>query len=157
MINSSLLEGGIVIGSHEPNKQVFNNKLFCWAAALYKRFGGSININYEMVRKFNEILRSRYPDAPEVCREEILQVVEYQSPLEQYEKDIQIRSGFLPDEFFKSCFPGYRTVEFQTYSTFYHRPWLSRHRILQYSLHSLFEVLFPGGNLFRFVLQKVKS
>jgi len=38
-IDRFLAEGGVVIGSHEPNKKAFKNKLFYSAAILYKRIG----------------------------------------------------------------------------------------------------------------------
>ncbi|MBU0477572.1 alkaline phosphatase family protein [bacterium] len=154
IIDRFLAEDGIVIGSHEPNKEAFKKKLFYAGAALYKGIGGSISISNEVVREFNDLLRNRYPNAPGVCREEILQMVEYHSPLEQYDKSIDLQSGFIPDEFCKLCFPGYKVLLLETYSTFSHRLWLSKHKRIQSLLVAMFNLLFKRGNLFRFVLRK---
>ena len=156
VIDRFLVEDGIVIGSHEPNKKVFKNKLFHSGAVLYKRIGGGISIDDEIVPEFNSLLRNRYPDAPTVCREEILQMVEYHSPLEQYDRGIDLQCGFVPDEFCKSCFPGYEVLALETYSTFFHRRWLLRHKKIQSLLAASFNVFFREGNLFRFVLRKKK-
>ncbi len=153
-IGRLLSPNGILIGSHEPNKQAFKNNLFHLSASLYKRVGGSISIDDKTVHEFNRLLRSRYPDAPPVCREEILQMVEYHSPIEQYDRGIDLKTGFVPDEFCKTYFPGYKVITLQTYSTFFHRPWLSRHKNIQSLLKVMFDVLFREGNLFRFVLRK---
>lgn len=154
IIDRYLVKGGIVIGSHEPNKEVFKNRLFHTGAVLYKRMGGSINIDDETVNEFNKLLLNRYPNAPTVCREEILQMVEYHSPLEQYDQGIDLQSGFTPREFCKLYFPGYEILELETYTTFFHRPWLSKHKNIQFLMAKMFNAFFQDGNLFRFVLRK---
>lgn len=156
IINKLLVEGGILIGSHEPNKEAFRNRLFYAAALLYKRIGGGVSISDAVLDGFNRILHDRYPAAPSVSREEILQMVEYHSPIEQYDRDIDLQSGFTPDEFFKSYFPGYEVQTVETYTTFFYRPWLSRHKMLQSLLAGMFDILFYEGNLFRFALRKGK-
>ena len=155
-IDRLLNQHGIVMGSHEPNKQVFNNKLFHGAAVLYKKIGGGIGIDKKVEEEFNRLLHNRYPNAPSLCGEEILQIVEYHSPLEQYDRDIDSQRGFIPDEFCKLYFLGYEVLELQTYSTFFHRPWLSRHKRIQSLLATMFNVFFREGNLFRFILRKSK-
>ena len=153
-IDRFLIEGGIVIGSHEPNKKAFNNKMFRIGSAVYKRMGGGISIDDEIVHEFNSLLRKSYPSAPTVCREEILQMVEYHSPLEQYDRGADLQSGFIHDGFCKSYFPGYEVLALETYSTFSHRPWLSRHKKIQSLLTAMFNAFFREGNLFRFVFRK---
>lgn len=156
-IDGLLAETGIVIGSHEPNRNAFKNRLFRAAAHLYKNIGGGVSIDKKMVGEFNRLLRGQYPQAPPVCREEILQMVEYHSPLEQSDRSIDVNAGFEPHSFSALCFPGYEVLELETYSTCFHRPWLSKHRKLQRLLMVLFNVMFQEGNLFRFVLKKTKS
>lgn len=155
-IDRLLVKGGFMIGSHEPNKEVFKNRLFYAGAALYKIIGGGISINDETVREFNRLLRNKYPNASSVCREEILQIVEYHSPLEQYDRGIDLQSGFVLDEFCKSYFPKYEVLVLETYSTFFHRQWLTRHKKIQSLLAATFNVFFREGNLFKFVLRKKK-
>jgi len=153
-IDGLLKENGIVIGAHEPNQRVFHNWLFCAAAALYKGIGGGISIDEKIVEEFNNLLRSRYPAAPRVCREEILQMTEYHSPLEQYDRGVDSEKGFIPESFFKAYFPGYQVLMLESYTTFFHRPWLLRHKGLQSAMSAMFNILFKEGNLFRFVLRK---
>ncbi|MDO8602382.1 MAG: alkaline phosphatase family protein [Candidatus Omnitrophota bacterium] len=154
VINKFLVEGGILIGGHEPNKNIFRNKLFYPLASLYKKIGGGVSISNATLGVFNKLLHDRYPAAPLVCSEEILQTVEYHSPIEQYDRDIDLQSGFIPDEFLKACFPGYEVQMLETYSTFFYRPWLSRHKMIQFLLAGMFGILFHEGNLFRFALRK---
>lgn len=153
-IDRLLVDDGIVIGSHEPNRRILNSKLFNAGASFYKFIGGGISIDSKVKNEFNRLLNMRYPGAPNVCREEILQMVEYHSPLEQYEKGVDLQSGFVPEEFFDSCFPGYEVLQYETYTTFFYRPWLSKHSGIQLLLAGMFRVLFKEGNLYRFVLKK---
>jgi len=156
-INGFLKEGGIVIGSHEPNQGAFQNRMFNAGACLYKRIGGGISIDDEMVIKFNAQLRTKYPGAPLVSREEILQIVEYHSPLEQYDKGVDLKSGFVPEKFYETFFSGYDVILDEVYTTFFYRYWLSKHKKIQALLVFLFNAFIKQGNLFRFVLRKKKT
>lgn len=153
-LDGLLSDGGLIIGSHEPCRPAFDNRLFRIAASMYKGVGGGVTMDDASVREFNRLLRAEYPKAPQVCREEILQIVEYNSPLEQFDRGIDRESGFVPAEFFERCFSGYQVLEMETYSTFFHRPWLSRHTMIQRFLSLGFKTMFEQGNLFRFVLIK---
>ena len=146
--------GGIIMGSHEPNKRPFRRGTFRAGASFYKRIGGAIGFDEVLVKELNNRLRRKYPNSPSVCREEILQMVEYHSPVEQYDRDIDSKTGFIPEEFIGSCFPGYEVLTLDTYTTFFQRPWLSKHRRTQSLLGALFKMFFKEGNLFRFVLRK---
>jgi 2-polyprenyl-3-methyl-5-hydroxy-6-metoxy-1,4-benzoquinol methylase len=153
-IDSLLIKGGLVFGSHEPNKNIFNNKLFLLAASLYKSAGGGMGLTQEFVAGFNQDLKKKFPGAPRVSQEEILQMVEFHSPLEQYDNGIDINTGFKPHLFFTDYFPDYTVVKVETYTTFYHRLWLEQHKITQKLLDYLYRTFFRQGNLFRFVIQK---
>lgn len=156
-IDRLLEEDGIVMGSHEPNRKAFSNKLFSLGSVLYKIIGGGISIDKKVQDEFNRLRHIRYPESPNVCNEEILQLVEYHSPLEQYNYAIDPCNGFVPEEFFKTCFPGYEILQYETYTTFFCRPWLSKHRLVQLLLAAMFRTLFKEGNLFRFVLRKQQN
>ncbi len=146
--------GGLVFGSHEPNQKAFRNLFFRAGAVLYKRLGGGITIDPGTVDTFNRLLRERYPRSAKVCREEILQTVEYHSPLEQYDFAVDATKGFIPEEFFSRYFPGFEVLDSETYTTFFERPFLSGHKNIQSALRSMFWLFFREGNLFRFVLRK---
>jgi 2-polyprenyl-3-methyl-5-hydroxy-6-metoxy-1,4-benzoquinol methylase len=152
-IKSLLADGGMIIGSHEPNRKAFENPLFRAAATFYKSIGGGISISKPIVEEFNRVLKELYPKAPSVCREEILQMVEYHSPLEQYDKGVDRNAGFYVKEFFASHFPNFVIMECETYSTFYHRDWLNRHKVVQIALKKMYNIVFSEGNLFRYVLK----
>ena len=154
-IDSLLNDGGIIIGGHEPNKNAFKNKIFFAGATLIKNMGGNISIDDVVVNDFNKLLNTRYPNAPRVTREEILQIVEYHSPLEQFDKGIDLKSGFIPKEFFESYFPEYEVQLIETYTTFFYRKWLKNHKIIQSLFKFFFNLIFREGNLFRFALRKV--
>lgn len=154
IICSLLSDGGIIIGSHEPNRKAFQGFLFRITASLYKQLGGGISISKAVVERFNQLLSERYPNAPQVCREEILQITEYHSPLEQYDRGIDLTAGFYINEFLASHFPNFEIIETDTYTTFYHRNWLNNHKIIQNAMRSAYNILFREGNLFRFVLRE---
>lgn len=153
-IDQLLAKDGLVIGSHEPNNRVFRKNSYCIGASFYKWIGGGIGINEEIVMEINHRLKMEYPKAPFMSREEILQIVEYHSPLEQYDKGIDAQSGFDPKGFLNLSFPGYEILLIETYTTFFCRPWLTKHRGIQSFLALLFNLFFHEGNLFRFVLCK---
>ena len=144
----------LIFGSHEPNKLAFRNGLFNLGAMIYKKIGAGISISSEEVDAFNLLLRKKHPGAPRVCREEILQMTEYHSPLEQYEDIIDCQEGFIPEEFLRSYFPNYKVLLLENYTTFFCRPWLTSHSKTQQMLKGLFSIFIHEGNLFRFILQK---
>lgn len=153
-INELMKPGGIVIGSHEPDKTPFRNILFRHAATLYKMLGGGVSITMSAVEKFNVLLKKKYPAACPVCREEILQMTEYHSPVEQYDNDVDAESGFIPEEFFRKIFGGYDILLLENYTTFFHRPLLEKHKIIQSLLKLAFNIFFGKGNLFRYLIRK---
>ena len=153
-LHNLLNNEGLIFGSHEPNKLAFSNKLFILGASIYKKLGAGISIDNEEVGAFNSLLHQLYPTAPRVCREEILQMAEYHSPLEQYDNSIDKEAGFIPEEFLRSYFPGYKIFLLENYTTFFCRPGLANHPKMQQFLKSLFSLFIREGNLFRFILQK---
>lgn len=153
-IDELLNSNGLVIGSHEPDKTPFRKLLFRHAAILYKMLGGGVSISTPAVEKFNALLKSKYPAACPVCREEILQMVEYHSPVEQYDSYVDAESGFVPDEFFRKVFGGYDILLLENYTTFFHRPLLEKHKIIQSLLKFTFNIFFGRGNLFRYLIRK---
>lgn len=153
-IDGLLAPGGMVMGAHEPNKRPFANPLFRLAAAAYKAVGGGFVLKKEFVEAFNDRLRQEHPNAPLACGEEIQQMVEYHSPVEQYDSGVNPLVGFEPEGFTQEMFPGYEVVMLEDYTTFFHRPWLSRRRWAQKLLEGLYAGLFRQGNLFRFALRK---
>ncbi|KKR03866.1 MAG: Membrane-associated sulfatase family enzyme [Candidatus Uhrbacteria bacterium GW2011_GWF2_39_13] len=153
-IDELLNSNGFVIGSHEPDKTPFLKLLFRHAATLYKMIGGGISINNSAVEEFNRLLKTKYPAACPVCREEILQMVEYHSPVEQYDSYVDAESGFIPHEFFRKVFSGYDIILLENYTTFFHRPLLEKHKIIQNVLKLGFKVFSGKGNLFRYLIRK---
>jgi len=154
-VDNLLNKDGLIFGSHEPNKLAFRNRLFNIGATIYKKLGAGISISSEEVEAFNLLLRKKYPGAPRVCREEILQMTEYHSPLEQYEDIIDCQEGFIPEEFLKAYFPDYKVLLLENYTTFFCRPWLTSHPKAQQILKGLSSIFIHEGNLFRFILQKI--
>jgi len=142
------------VGAHEPNRRIFQSALVRAAATLYKRAGGGVDVSAATVLDFNRRLRAEFPRAPAVCADEILQTVEWHSPLEQWSTAVDAERGFVPGEFFAGCFPGYEVLSVETYTTFHHRPALRGRTLLQRLLVRGYRLLFDEGNLFRFVLRK---
>lgn len=157
VVNRLLAPGGVVVGSHEPNRRPFQNPLFRIFASFYKQIGGGLSISHEFVKNFNTILKHQYPLAPRVCEEEILQMVEFHSPVEQYLDSVDPTVGFVPEEFVATHFKGYEIIVLENYTTFFHRPFLQGKKKTQAILHGIYQFLFQDGNLFRFVLKKPKN
>lgn len=144
--------GAYFIGSHEPDARAYRNPLFRLMATFYKSIGGGVSINEATVERFNEILRKKYPRSPRVCREEILQIVEYHSPVEQLDDAIPKGTGFDPEPFLKGLFPGWEIVKLESYSTAFYRKWSGG--FLRSILSGILDILFKYRNLFRFVIRK---
>ena len=153
-LDSLLAPGGLLVGAHEPNRRVFQSPLFRAAATLYKRAGGGVDLSAATVLDFNRRVRAEFPRAPAVCADEILQTVEWHSPLEQWSTAVDAERGFVPAEFFAAYFPSYEVRSLETYTTFHHRPALRGRPSLQWLLAWAYRLLFHEGNLFRFVLRK---
>ena len=153
-IDHLLSPGGIIIGSHEPNINAFKSHFFTQCANLYKKIGGGVTIKDSVVERFNFLLSKKYPSAPKVSKEEILQMTEYHSPVEQYLFDIDRTVGFDPEEFYVNLFPGYEILADENYTTCFYRPFFDDHRKIQKFMISVFELFFKNGNLFRFCLTK---
>ena len=154
VIDKLLIPGGIVLGSHEPNLNAFKSKIFTQVAKLYKRLGGGISISDEVVEEFNKLLINMFPKSCRVSKEEILQIVEYHSPIEQYLNDIDTAVGFERDNFYNELFPMYEILTNENYTTCFYRPFFNKHKFFQKSLNILFKLFFKEGNLFRFSLRK---
>jgi SAM-dependent methyltransferase len=153
-IDRLLKNGGIIVGGHEPNRRPLKGAAFSFAASLYKRLGAGMKMSEEELAGFNLLLKQSYPLAPAVCQEEVMQMVEYHSAFEQFDRGIDRQRGFDPEDFCARYFPGYKIISLEPYTTFYRRPWASRHKRAQQLLSLLFRAAFRDGNLFRFVLQK---
>jgi len=154
IIGDLLVPGGLVLGAHEPNKRPFRNPIYLALATLYKKAGGGVPFDQDIERKFNEVARSQFPGAARVCLEEILQLMEFHSPVEQYVDGIDPETGFIPEEFLSRAFPGHEILLLDTYTTFFHRPALNRHRALRSTLQLIYRTMFREGNLFRYVIRK---
>lgn len=154
IIDGLLADGGVVIGCHEPNINAFKSNIFTLFAKIYKKIGGGISISDEVVEKFNVMLRDRYPYSSKVSKEEILQLVEYHSPVEQYLFDIDKKAGFVPGKFYTELFPQYDILINESYTTCFYRSFFNKHRKVQKILILLFKYFFKEGNLFRFCLRK---
>ncbi len=153
-LDALLAPGGLLVGAHEPNRRVFQRPLFRAAATLYKRAGGGVDLSAATVQDFNRRVRAEFPHAAAVCADEILQTVEWHSPLEQWSTAVDAERGFVPEEFLAECFPGYEVLAVETYTTFHHRPALRGRTAVQRLLARGYRLVFDEGNLFRFVLRK---
>ncbi len=152
-IANLLAEGGFILGAHEPNGEFFDSPLSRGLAALYKRLGQGISLPEQITLDFNTKFKQRNSWAPQLRADAILQTVENHSPVEQDLQVVPKGLGFkrtLVSDFY----PGMKTVLMETYTTafirkvFTHRPGLRRF------LSGLFALLFPSGNLIRYVARK---
>jgi ubiquinone/menaquinone biosynthesis C-methylase UbiE len=152
-LESFLKPGGRIIGGHEPSLSFTYNPLAMFAARLYKKLGGRVSFPKKSIVDFNKRVQARWPDFPDVDQEEIQQIVDWHSPIEQNRNGIAKGVGLKGKDFLidnlKSC-----TIEsYEEYTTFFERqalakvPWLSKFLEVSYRL------IFPG-NLFRYVARK---
>ncbi len=148
-----LKPGGRIIGGHEPNLSFTYNPLAMLAARLYKKIGGQVSFPKNSIDDFNNRVQARWPGFPTVDQEEIQQIVDWHSPIEQNRDGIAKGVGLKGKDFLidnlKSC-----TIEsYEEYTTFFERqalakvPWLSRF------LEVTCRLIFPG-NLFRYIVCK---
>ncbi|KMP11016.1 hypothetical protein UR09_04555 [Candidatus Nitromaritima sp. SCGC AAA799-A02] len=148
-----LKPGGRIVGGHEPNVDFTYNALAMFAAGLYKRLGGEVAFPKAAVDAFNKRIQETWSGFPTLDQEEIQQIVDWHSPIEQSREGIVKGVGlkgkaFLADNL-KSC-----TIEnYEEYTTFFQRQGLTRVPWLPKFLEMGYQMVFPG-NLFRYIVCK---
>lgn len=153
LLEDYLSPGGRIIGGHEPNVDFTYNPLAMFAARLYKSIGGEVSFPAEMVAIFNQRMKEAYPGFPQVDREEIQQIVDWHSPIEQYRDIVAEGVGFNGRQFLQGNLRFCKIEVYEEYTTFFCRRALERFPIAQRLFEAGFHLLFPG-NLFRYVVSK---
>jgi ubiquinone/menaquinone biosynthesis C-methylase UbiE len=149
-----LKKGGYIMVSHEPNKLYFASAFRRFAASAYKFLGGGKSITTQLQQRINQGLKSHNLTNQELSKEEILKVVEYQSPVEQATFRVRKDKGFVPRELAREYFPEYKLLELCEYSTFFVRPLFKKSPWLGNLVKHAGSFLFGRGNLFSLILQK---
>lgn len=152
-LENYLSPGGRIIGGHEPNVDFTYNPLAMFAARLYKSIGGDVSFPAEMVATFNQRMKEAYPGFPQVDREEIQQIVDWHSPIEQYQDTIAKGVGFSGKQFLQSNLRFCKIDTYEEYTTFFCRRALAQFPVVQRLFEAGFHLLFPG-NLFRYMVSK---
>lgn len=152
-LESLLAPNGYIMGGHEPNVHFTHNPLALFAARLYKIIGGNVAFSREMVAAFNQKMKEAYPGFPHVDREEIQQIVEWHSPIEQYLGIVAKGVGFSGKDFLIKNLKNCNVVRYDEYTTFFKRRNMVNFLKLQSMLEVGYNIIFPG-NLFRYIVCK---
>lgn len=153
-IDRVLRPGGYLVIAHEPNRDFFRSPLVRAAGAAWKCAGLGMRLPPAIRDEVNARLRQTRLASAAVSADEILRLVEYHSPVEQSPVRIDPDKGFRPAEWLAQDLRRYRVLELTEYSTFYHRPLLTRHPWLMRVAKRAATVLKGRGNLFSAVLRK---
>lgn len=153
-ITRLLKKGGYIMIGHEPNKLYFASFFRRFAASTYKFLGGGKSITAQLQERINRGLKNRNLISQDLSKEEILKVVEYQSPVEQARCRVGKDKGFAPRELAREYFPEYKLIELREYSTFFVRPLFKKSPWLGSLVKHAGSFLFGKGNLFSLILQK---
>jgi ubiquinone/menaquinone biosynthesis C-methylase UbiE len=156
-IDRVLKPGGYLVVAHEPNKEFFQSPFIRLAASAWKLAGFGMKVPRDLCAQVNSRLRAAQLVAAEVPADEILRLVEYHSPVEQGAIRIDKTKGFSVRALLEQELRGYRVIEWNQYSTFYHRPLLERSRWLQRAAQLAASLLNGKGNLFSTVLRKAAA
>ncbi|MBI2082695.1 MAG: alkaline phosphatase family protein [Deltaproteobacteria bacterium] len=150
-----LKPGGIFIGAHEPNKRFFRNRIAALLASLFKRLGGGKTFDDQKLETMNHYLSNLYGQKLHYSKEEIFQIAEFHSPIEQsqygVDREIGFDSNVLENEFYKD----FEVLELKSYTSFFHRKNLKKFPVVQKILERLFHSLFKSGNLLSYVVRSV--
>lgn len=150
-----LKKGGIIAVSHEPNRLFFNSLIARVAASIYKLIGCGMGLNNELQIEVNRRLRASGVVDKDLTKEEILRLVEFQSPFEQGGIFIDRKKGFSPEAFIRDNFLDYKVLKLEEYTTFYHRPTLEGNPLLMRIIKGIGSLFFlKRGNLFSFIIKK---
>jgi ubiquinone/menaquinone biosynthesis C-methylase UbiE len=152
-LESMLAHGGCIMGGHEPNVAFTYNSLAMLAARVYKGIGGNVEFPEDLVNEFNKKIAEISPGFPRVDREEIQQIVDYHSPIEQSEEVVIAGVGFEGKEFLEKNLPSCQVQSYEEYTTFFCRQGLEKYPSMQKIFDVGYRMLFPG-NLFRYVVKK---
>ena len=149
-----LKKGGHVIIAHEPNKLFFASPVARLAASFYKMLGLGKTLTEEMRVLVNKELRNKGLADHDLSKDEILRLVEFNSPVEQSSIAVNKDKGLIPQELIDTYFPGYQIVELREYSTFFVRPIFDRIKWLGYLVKTFGSTFIGAGNLFSIICRK---
>ena len=152
-LENMLAPGGCIMGGHEPNVAFTYSSLAILAARVYKSIGGNVEFPEDLVNEFNKKVAEISPGFPRVDREEIQQIVDYHSPIEQSQEVVSVGVGFEGKEFLEKNLPSCRVQSYEEYTTFFCRQGLGKYPSMQKLFETGYHILFPG-NLFRYVAIK---
>ncbi|MFH1379701.1 MAG: class I SAM-dependent methyltransferase, partial [bacterium] len=133
-------KGGLVIVAHEQNRKFFKSWFFAALATIYKLIGGGMHISDAVKNKVNTALKKKKLISTDLSKEEIMKLVDFHSPIEQYRIFIDRKKGFDPSAMLSSYFAGYEILELSEYSTFFHRGFVKKNRML-YSILKIFNTM----------------
>ena len=153
MLEKYLKPGGQIIGGHEPNIDFTFNPLARFAASLYKKLGGEVAFPETLVDAFNDRVSKSCSGFPRVDREEIQQIVDWHSPIEQKRDGIAKGVGLKGKKFLQKNLISCKIESYEEYTTFFERPVLMKIPLVQKMFQAVYNVFFPG-NLFRYIVCK---
>ena len=147
--------GGLIIGAREPNSDFFRKSFQARSlAAAYKAIGGGKRIAEKYVTPINEYLKTHFGWATEFSEEEIFQVVEFHSPVEQYRFGIEPSRGFSASTFIDDFLEDMEVLGLETYTSFFHRGAADRKKLLKRLAARAFNTMFAQGNLIAYWARK---
>ncbi|MDD5070643.1 MAG: class I SAM-dependent methyltransferase [Candidatus Omnitrophica bacterium] len=150
-----LKANGLFAVSHEHNNDFFKFWPLRLLASIYKTLGAGFRIDNNNQDEVNRRLKAKGLIAKSLTEEQIMKLVEWNSPVEQSRFSINPDKGFSPKKFIDLYFKDYDLLELSEYSTFFHRPFLEKNRYVQTLLKFINRILFKNrGVLFRFIVKK---
>ena len=90
----------------------------------------------------------------DLSKDEILKMVEFNSPVEQSRISVDQEKGLVPEELIQTFFSNYKLVALNEYSTFFVRPLYLKFKWLGQLMRVMNKLLFGKGNLFSVICQK---
>jgi ubiquinone/menaquinone biosynthesis C-methylase UbiE len=153
-VDRLLKSGGYIVLAHEPNKLFFSSPVIRLMASLYKLLGFGKTITNDMCILVNKELKKRRLVEEDLSKDEILKMVEFNSPVEQSSVTVDKDKGFVPKELLSRYFPEYKILALNEYSTFFIRPAFENVKWLGRFVQWLGKLLLGKGNLFNVICEK---
>jgi len=153
-VDRILTKEGFVVIAHEPNKLFFSSLTMRLLASTYKLLGLGKTMTDEMHHLINYKLKTQDLIDADLSKDEILKMVEFNSPVEQSRISVDQEKGLIPEELVQTFFSNYKLVALNEYSTFFVRPLYLKFKWLGQLMRVMNKLLFGKGNLFSIICQK---
>ncbi len=149
-INRILKPEGLVLLSHEPNKNFFKSSIIRFLVKTYNLFGFGMKIDKSVANIINKKLKEKKIINKDISQQKILELIEYNSVAEH--RSFKNKGFSIKELLNQTAFNGYKLLEYKTKSTFAYKSKIPFINFIQDKI--IFKLAGNQGSLFSAVLKK---